>query len=1082
MTHGQRTFLRRTIAALGISTGLACMAPLVHAQGDRTTSNPFDQLQYRFIGPQGNRAASIVGVPGDPLTIYVGAASGGIFKTTDAGNTWAPIFDNQEVSAVGALAVADSAHDIVWAGTGEPWLIRPFAAMGDGVYKSTDAGHTWSHMGLDETGHIARIIIDPRNPDVVFTCAVGQAYRPQKERGIFKTTDGGKTWQQVLFVNESTGCSELAMDPHDPQTLFAGMWQLDIKTWKLDSGGTGGGVFVTHDGGATWKKLVGNGLPAADHPVGKVAVAIAASNPNRVYALMQDHPPSLFRSDDRGQTWTMVNHAYVLSDRFTYYTRFAVSPDDQNLLYFVSTAWSVSRDGGETLARNVKSAGGDLHDIWIDPTNPNRFMVSDDGGGSFTYNRGQTYERIVLPIAQMYHVYTDNNVPYYVYGNRQDGPSFRGPSNNLEGSSGGISSGGRGVISTGDWIHVGGCESGFTIPDPVDSNIIWSGCYNGDVTRTDLRTGQSHMVSVWPDAAYGWAPAEGVKHRWHWTFPIAISPHDHNKVYVGSQAVSMTTNGGKSWTPISPDLTTNDKSHQQDSGGITTDNLMTFDGSVLYAIAESPVQAGVIWTGSNDGQINVTRDGGKNWTNVTKNIANLPPWGTVFNVEPSHFDAGTAYLTYNLQHVGNYDPLAYKTSDFGRTWKLVTASVPKSVSSFTHCIREDPVRKGMLYLATDNSIYISWDDGDHWTKMRNNMPPAPVYWLEIQPQFNDLVVGTYGRGFYILDDITPLREWDKAQATDVYLFKPRQAFRFRRFDTERDVERGAQIAGQNPPDGTDFNFSLKAPTSVEIAVLGPGGEAIRTLKVAGKAGINRVWWNMQYEPTHTVKLRVPPPNYPWAKPGPDGWRPFTGWIVNSGAPQVPPGTYTVRLRANGKELTQPLTVLKDPKTLGTDQELKAGVDFLLQVHKDLNEVVDIANRVEWMRKQIADIQTLLGDDPKNAAAVKAAQELEQKAAAAEGEFIDIWTTSAGGKEGFREPIKLYGKLANLASMMEGTLPGLDTGSNADYPPTEQQVAVYKELQQKLAEARRGFQELTTTTAPAFNAFLKAQHLSLAIEP
>src|SRR5437764_611768 len=668
------------------------VAPAQNAAPTQSTpQNPLAQLHFRHVGPVGNRAAAIVGEPGNPLVVYIGAASGGIWKTTDGGTRWKPVFDDQDVSAVGALAIAPTQHETVWAGTGEPWLIRPFHAMGDGVYKSTNGGRTWSRMGLEQTGHIARIIVDPHDANIVFACAVGQAYRTQRERGIFKTTDGGKTWQQALFVNENTGCSELSMDAHDSQTLFAGTWQVDIKTWGLNSGGLGGGVYVTHDGGATWNKVVGHGLPDANQPVGKTAVQVAPSNSDRVYALIEQQTPTLYRSEDGGRNWRVVNREHVMAERAPYYTRFGVSPDNDNLLYCVSVSYSISRDGGESFAKNIIPAGGDNHDIWIDPTNPNRILVANDGGGSISLDRGASYYRVVLPIAQIYHVFTDTQIPYYVYGNRQDGPSFMGPSNNLEGGAGLFGGG----ITSGEWRSYGGCESGFGVPDPADFNIVWSGCYNGGLDRADMRSGQARSVEIWPDATYGWTPAD-VKYRWHWTFPITISPHDHNTVYVGSQVVHVTTDGGQSWKDISPDLTTNDKAHQQNSGGIASDNLMTFDGATLYAIAESPLQKGVIWTGTNDGQVQITRDGGAHWSNVTKSIPGLPPWGTVFNIEASHFDAGTAYITVDLQQVGNYDPFVYKTTDFGQSWKLISATVPKSVSSFAHCIREDPVRKGML--------------------------------------------------------------------------------------------------------------------------------------------------------------------------------------------------------------------------------------------------------------------------------------------------------------------------------------------------------------------------------------------------
>jgi photosystem II stability/assembly factor-like uncharacterized protein len=1051
-------------------------------------SNPLAALHYRFVGPVGNRASAVVGEPGNPAVVYVGAASGGIWKTDDGGVNWRPIFDHADVAAIGALAIAPSQHNIVWAGTGEPWLIRPDYPMGDGVYKSTNAGRTWQNMGLKESGRIARIVVDPHNPDRVFVCATGQLYKPADEQGIFRTMDGGKTWQKVLFVNQETGCSEMAMDPRDPNTLFAGMWQVQIRTWGLNSGGTGSGVYVSHDGGTTWHKISGHGLPPADRPLGKVAVAIAPSDPSRVYALIQDKSPGLYRSLNGGRTWTLVNQVHDMSERSPYYTRFAVSPDDENLLYFVSVAYSISRDGGDTIfqpsyrasannASGQSSGGGDNHDIWIDPTNASRIMVANDGGATISLNHGRTFQRVVLPISQMYHVAADTDVPYHVMGNRQDGESYRGPSRTLYG---GFFGGGG--ITSGEWTATGGCESGFAVPDPKNSNVVWSGCYNGMLTRMDFRTGQARDVTVWPDASYGWPPAE-VKERWHWTFPIAIDPLDTNRVYVGSQYVHVTTDGGNSWKVISPDLTLNDKSHQQNSGGVSHDNLMTFDGSTLYSIAPSPLKEGVIWTGSNDGQVYLTQDGGAHWTNLTKNIPNLPPWGTIWNIEPSHFDAATAYLTVNFEQVGNYDAYVYKTTDYGKTWTFISGSVPKGMNSSAHCVIEDPVRKGMLYLGTDNSIYVSWDDGGHWTPLRNNMPPAPVYWLTIQPNFNDLVVATYGRGIWILDDITPLRNYDTASQKDVYLFQPRSTYRLRMVDAIRSSDAGSHVIGQNPPNGADIDFWLKsAQKDVELTVTGPDKRTIRTLKVQGHPGLNRVWWDLRYENAETAKLRTPPPDSPWVKIGPKGWRPIVPWSVEDPmpGPVVAPGSYTVELKAGGQELSAPLKILPDPHSLGTTATIQQQVAFLLEVQSEMNDVTGMINRLEWTRKQISDIQTMLGEQgDKYASVIQAAKDLEQKAVAVEAKLYDIHLTGAR-EDSFRNSMQLYGKLATLYGHING-----DSGSGgggADLGPTTQEVAVNDRFKQQIAAVHSEFQQFGNSAAPAFNELLKKNHLSLAVEP
>jgi photosystem II stability/assembly factor-like uncharacterized protein len=1056
--------------------------------------NGLGALHFRALGPEGNRVASITGVPGDPMTVYVGAADGGIWKTSDAGINWRPIFDDEDVSAIGALAVAPAAHDTVWAGTGEPWLIRPYYTLGDGVYKSTDAGRTWTHMGLEATGRIARIVIDPRDAYSVYVCAIGQAFRPQHERGVFHTTDGGTTWQQVLAVDENTGCSDLAMDPADAKTLYAGMWQLIVHRYDLHSGGLGSGVYVTHDGGATWNKITGHGLPAADHPLGKTAVAVAPSNPNRVYALVQDAPaPGLYRSDDRGATWQLVNQSHLPDERSPYYTRMAVSPDDENLLYFPSVAFAISRDGGTTVSQAgrggrggrgapggggggapepgvqpISAPGGDNHDVWIDPTNANRVLVANDAGVAVSDNHSESYRHFLLPISQVYHVMADNDVPYNVMGNIQDKSGFRGSSRG---------GGGRGGMTVNNWMGNGGCEDAFAVPDPTDPEIVWTGCDNGRIVRMDYRNGVARDVSPWPITSYGWAPAD-MKYRWDWITPIAISPHDHNRVYVGAQVVFMTTNAGQSWKVISPDLTTNDKSHEGNSGGITSDNLTTYDGATLYAIAESPVKAGVIWTGSTDGQVNVTQDAGAHWVNVTKNIQNLPPWGTVWSIAPSRFDAGTAYVVENLQHEGDYDALVYKTSDYGATWKLISASVPKDVNSSAHIIVEDPVRRGMLYLGTDNALYVTWDDGDHWMRLRNNLPPAPIYWMQVQPTFNDLVIGTHGRGVYILDDVTPLRTWDAAKTQAFHLFPPRPAYRFRATADARESEPDPQVRGETAPYGADIDFSLASATpNVEVSITGAGNTPIRTLTVAGHPGLNRVWWDLRYESGSTITMQTPPLYEPWAP----ARRPYAayGTRIPPAGPIVPPGTYTVHVKAGAADQTASLVVLPDPKSPGTQPSIEAQVTFLRQVLAEIDEVARMGNALESMRKQSQDLMASLASDASKTAVLQSVKTFESTMSTLEAKMIDLRNTGRS-EDAFRQPVQLYERISWMIGEMVGT-PGGGSGGG-DLGPTDQQVAVNNGFKSELAAIGAEYAQITDKAVPSINALLKQNGLSVVIKP
>src|SRR5215471_17296883 len=831
-------------------------ASSINSYAQQIDPHTYSQLRFRFIGPQGNRVSAVIGEPGNHNVCYAGAASGGVWKSEDGGTNWAPIFDGQPAASIGALAIAPSDHAIVWAGTGEPF-IRSNVSIGNGVYKSTDAGKTWTHVGLEKTGRIARVIVDPRNPDVAFVAAIGTCYGPQPERGVFRTTDGGKTWDRVLFVDENTGASDLAMDPADPRTLFAGTWQIDIKTWGRKSGGPGSGVWVTHDGGTRWKRLTkDDGLP--ESPLGKIAVAVAPGDSQRVYALIETGDKgSLWRSDNGGRKWKLVSHSRLLNERPHYYTRMLVMPDNANEVYFPDNGMGATYDGGET--SEEIPWGGDNHDMWSDPKIPSRMMIGNDGGVILSTTRGRQWNSIRLPIGQMYHVTTDNRIPYFVYAQMQDDGSMRGPSNSL----------GYG-ITPAHWTSTAGCETGWATPDPVDANIVWGGCYAGVVERWDAKTGMAQSVSPWPERTMGGNAGE-VKLRMNWTFPIAISPHDHNTVYVGSQYVHATSDGGNHWKAISPDLTLNDKSMMGDSGGLTVDNLSVEYAGVVYSIAESPKEKGVIWAGTNDGLVQVTRDGGAHWDNVAKNMPNLPPKGTVSSVDPSPNENGTCYVSVDFHQVDNRDPYIYKTTDYGKTWKSISSNIPKSPLSYVHVVREDPFRRGMLYAGTENALYVSFDDGGHWQEFQDKLPHAPVYWLTIQPHFHDLVVGTYGRGIWILDDVGPLEQLTDGMRSDaVHLFEPRPAYRFRRISQPSLAPVGA-VRGENPPYGAIVSYWLKEPLAgegkenkeskgpageedketkkspVTITVWNAQGEKIRTLHGTNKTGVNRVTWDLRYE-------------------------------------------------------------------------------------------------------------------------------------------------------------------------------------------------------------------------------------------
>jgi photosystem II stability/assembly factor-like uncharacterized protein len=1072
------------VPALAVPALAQARRPQPQAEAPPAASDIAGQLRFRYIGPVGNRVTSAAGVPGDPSTYYVGAASGGVWKTVDGGVVWEPVFDEQPVQSIGSLAVAPSDPNTVWAGTGED-CIRSHISIGNGIYKSTDAGKTWSHMGLERTGRIGRLAIDPKNPDVVLACALGHAYGPQPERGVFRTTDGGKTWEKTLFVDENTGCSDIAMDPANPRIAFAGMWQFEMKTWGRESGGPGSGLFMTRDGGTTWKRLTGNGLPAK--PVGKIAVAIAPSNPGRVYAIIEtgDGVPykgkdtergTLWRSDDGGTHWRVVSYDHNVNGRAHYYSHLAVSPDNENQVYFLTSAFSVSLNGGETLEAQPfgRSPGGDNHEIWIDPTNSSRMIVANDGGTSISVDRGRTWMRVQLPIAQMYHATVDDEIPYNVLGNKQDGPSYRGPSNSrgTEGGGGFGGGGGPPAIPRSAWHGVEGGESGWATPDPSDSNVIWSsasgsGSVGGIVIRFDERSRQGRRVEVWPEATGGWPPAD-LKYRFNWTMPLAISPHDPKTIYVGSQHVHRTTDGGQSWEVISPDLSTNDKTRQQMSGGLTPDNIGVEYAFAVMAIAESRLEKGLIWAGTNDGQVQLTRDGGKTWTNVTRNIPSLPPWGTVGNIEPSRYDAGTAYLTVDLHQVGNRDPFVYKTADFGRTWKAITAGIPPSVTSYAHCIREDPVRRGLLYLGTESALHVSFDDGASWQPLQAGLPHAPVYWLVVQERFDDLVVSTYGRGFWILDDIAPLQQLTpQVREADAHLFAPRPAYRFRAVELNY-ASPNDPTAGRDPAYGATISYFLKtAPAGdVKLRILDSAGQLVRTLTGTKQAGINRATWDLRHEPSKEIRLRSSPLYAPDIRPGAEGWRtlPEGGRLTL----MAPPGNYTVELAVGETRQKQPLVVRKDPHSAGTEADIQSQYAMLLEIRKDLETAAEMVNVIESLRSQVSGLLPLL-EGGAGSTVRPAAQALETKLIEVEDGLIQRKLTGRG-QDGTRWPNQLVSKLTYLASGV----------ASVDFAPTEPAKQVHALLKGRLAASRGQLDAALARELPALNDLLKEQKVQYLI--
>ncbi|WP_419942057.1 sialidase [Candidatus Palauibacter sp.] len=1049
---------------------LLFLFPVVTPLAAQESPDPsaWEALRWRNIGPEGNRFSSAAGIPGQPYTYYVGAASGGIYKTTDGGVNWDEMFDDQPVQSIGSLAVSVADPNIVWAGTGEG-KIRSHISVGQGVYKSTDAGGTWTLMGLEPTGRIPRLAIHPTNPDIVFVCALGHSYGPQPERGVFRTMDGGESWEHVLFIDEDTGCSDIAMDPSNPRVLFAGTWQLEIHTWGRTSGGAGGGLHVSRDGGDTWEKLNGpdNTIGLPTKPVGKVAVGIAPSNPQRVYAMLEtgDGIPwngeptesgQLWRSEDGGRTWSLITRNRNAMGRPHYYSRVVIAPDDEDEAYFLTASFTVSTDGGRTLdvTPRPRAPGGDHHDMWIDPVDTDRMIVAHDQGLSISINRGKTWFRQRLTNAQMYHVTVDNAVPYNVLGNKQDEPTYRGPSNSRI-------LGVRGInhIPRAMWHHVGGGESGWATPDPTDPNIVWSsasgsGMVGGIVVRYEEERRQYRAVEVWPEQSRG--AASGVRYRFVWDAPVHISPHDNETVYVGSQHVHRTRNRGQSWEAISPDLTLNDQSRMGLSGGLTGDNIGVEYAGVVFGIAESPIEAGLIWAGTNDGRVHITRDGGANWTDVTGNVDGLPEWIAVRSIAASRYDAGTAYIAADGHQVNIRDPHVYRTRDFGASWEKITDGIPPSMLSYTKVIAEDPVRPGLLYAGTENAIYVSFNDGDAWQPLQNNLPAAPVSGIVVQEHFNDLVVGTYGRGFWILDDLSPVQQMTpEVMASASHLFAPRDAYRFRPI-TPPSIPYDDPTIGENPEYGASLNYWLASAASETptIEILDGSGTVVRTLEGTNEAGVNRMHWDLTDEPNEPIRMLTPPRYAEHLAVGEEGREAPGGRQISI---LMPPGRYTVRLTVDGAMHEQPLTVLKDPHSAGTEAEIAAQVAFIRDVREDVVRAGEAVERVEAMRVQLRTLARFVEDED----VAVSVEDLRQKLVDLQETMVDLRLTGQG-QDGVRFEARLLQKLGYVIG-------GL---SVADFRPTDQEMEVKVILRAALEAHLAELEELVRTDVAALNETLR----------
>ncbi len=790
---------------------------LIAAVAQQPDSKPdaMKDLRFRLIGPfRGGRSIAAAGVASEPKTFYFGSVGGGIWKTIDAGATWAPVADGQLRNGdVGALAVSESDPNVVYAGMGEA-CVRGNASNGDGVYKSIDSGRTWKNVGLQQTYHIGAVKIHPKNPDIVYVAALGHLWGPNPERGVYRSTDGGQTWKQVLTKGNEAGAVDLAIDPSNPRVIYAAFWQVSRKPWRLDSGGPGSGLWKSMDGGDTWEDLShAPGLPKGVE--GRVAITVSPANPQRVWAMVEASDGGLFRSDNAGRAWTRVNESNNLRQRAWYFSHIFADPKNADEVYALNVGAYRSMDGGRTFTTLQRMPHGDNHFLWISPVDTDRMIESNDGGATVTLDGGKSWSTVDnQPTAQFYRVALDNDFPYHAYGAQQDNTTVRTATR----------AAGTGITDK-DWYDVGGGESGWIAPDPRDSEIVYAGSYGNLITRQDHHTGQTRNINAWPDNPMGYG-ADALKYRFQWSFPITFSPHDPNTLYIGSNVLMMTQDEGQSWKNISPDLTRDDKAKQKSSGGeITQDNTSIEYYDTIFTIAESPVTKGVIWTGTDDGLVQLTRDSGKTWSNVTPK--GMPDWIRINAIDPSPFDAGTAYMAATNYQQDDFAPFLFKTSDYGKTWKKIVNGIPPT--HFTRAIREDPNHKGLLVAGTEFGIYLSYDDGENWKSFQLNLPIVPVTDVMFHKREKELVVATQGRAFWIFDDLPLLYQLDPKLASEtqsVKLFQPRDAYRSG--GGGRAGRNGPVVVGENPPAGAQIYYWLKEKPKgdVKLEFLDASGKTV----------------------------------------------------------------------------------------------------------------------------------------------------------------------------------------------------------------------------------------------------------------
>jgi photosystem II stability/assembly factor-like uncharacterized protein len=993
----------------------------------------FGALEYRLLGPfRGGRSAAVTGVPGKPNLFYFGATGGGVWETKDGGRHWKNISDGFFGGSIGAIEVSDSDQNVIYVGGGET-TVRGNVSSGYGVWKTENAGKSWKQMGLEKGRHIPRITVHPKDHNIVYAAVLGNIYKPTQERGVYKSTDGGNSWRRTLFANEDAGAVDLIMDPNNPRILYASTWNIRRTPYSLSSGGAGSALWKSTDSGETWKEISENkGFPG--DTLGIIGVTVSPVNSDRVWAIVEHKEKGgVFRSDDGGETWESVNEERKLRQRAWYYTRIYADTEDEDVVYVLNVQYHKSTDGGKTYS-TYNAPHGDHHDLWIAPEDPNRMVMGDDGGAQVTYDGGETWSTYHnQPTAQFYRVTTDNSFPYRIYAAQQDNSTIRITHRN-EGWS----------IDEDDWEETAGGESAHIAVDPKDNDIVYGGSYDGFLTRYNHKTQTVRSVSVWPDNPMGHG-AEEMKYRFQWNFPIFFSPHNPNKLYTASNHLHATTNEGESWELLSPDLTRNDASKLKSSGGpITQDNTSVEYYCTIFAAAESPLMEGLLWTGSDDGLVHVSRDGGKNWKNVTPK--GMPEWMMINSIEPSVFDAGTCYIAGTKYKTGDFEPYLYKTSDFGNSWKKITNGIP--AEHFTRVLREDPKQKGLLYAGTETGMYISFDDGSNWKPFQLNLPIVPITDLAVKE--NNLVVATQGRSLWIIDDLTLVHQLSHAKNKSDFLFKPKDTYRL-----GGNTKSGSLTSGMNHPAGvmTYFNLSKADYKEVKISYLNTKGDTLKTFstkdkedKLEVKKGGNLHTWDMRGKGAEKL----------------DG---MILWWASLDAPQAVPGDYKVILQYDDNILTQNFKVLAD-KNAETDAEgMQKQYDFIASVnatvdkaHKSIKKIRKIKSQLEAFQKQYKDNETT--------------KELVEKAKKLNDNFDEIekalyQTQNKSGQDPLNFPIRLTNKLAHLNSLV-----GMD-----DFPPTVQDIAVKDELTQRIEAELTKFNTLVSDEIKQFNAQFNSLNLN-----